>query len=183
MMDESFRRVVTGHDVTGVAVVTGDHQLFRRETPLPGMRGVDIWRTLGLPTTNYGAADDADQPVVDGQRILLRTVELAPGASAGMHRTLTLDFGVVLSGQCELKLDGGERVVLVSGDVVIQRGTLHAWSNPNPEPCSLLFVLIDAVGVKIGQRELGPSFSGEYPADFDVMRSPVRSRRPTQSNT
>jgi quercetin dioxygenase-like cupin family protein len=182
-MDDSFRRVVTGHDITGVAVVTGDHQLFRRETPLAGLRGVDIWRTSGLPAINDWAADDAVQPVVDGQRILLRTVELAPGASAGMHRTLTLDYGVVLSGQCELQLDGGERVELVSGDVVIQRGTLHAWSNPNPDPCSLLFVLIDAVAVKIGQRELGPSFSGEYPADFDVMRSPVRSRQATGSDT
>jgi mannose-6-phosphate isomerase-like protein (cupin superfamily) len=59
----------------------------------------------------------------------------------GMHTTKTIDYGIVLSGEITLGLDEGE-VYLKSGDVVVQRGTRHAWRNTGSEPCIMAFVLI-----------------------------------------
>src|SRR5262249_43000220 len=59
-----------------------------------------------------------------------------------MHRTETIDYAVVLSGEIYCILDDSE-VLLKAGDVLIQRGTNHAWSNRSKEPCDILFVLID----------------------------------------
>jgi quercetin dioxygenase-like cupin family protein len=172
-MDQGFRRVVTGHDASGGAIVTSDSRLFKRETPVRGLRGVDIWQTAGLPVANSPAPRNVSGSPVSDQRTLIRAMELAPNATAEMHRTLTLDYGVVLTGQCVLALDGGTEIALVPGDVVVQRGTRHAWKNPSSESCTLLFVLMDATAVTIGDHDLEPTFTGEYPAGFDVMRSRV----------
>lgn len=59
----------------------------------------------------------------------------------GMHTTRTLDYGIVLSGEVDLELDEGE-VHLAAGDVVVQRGTRHAWHNRGTEPCKIAFILI-----------------------------------------
>ncbi|HET7597649.1 MAG TPA: cupin domain-containing protein, partial [Burkholderiales bacterium] len=59
-----------------------------------------------------------------------------------MHRTETIDYAVVLEGEIVLLLDD-EDVPLKAGDVVIQRGTHHAWSNRSDKPCRMLYVLID----------------------------------------
>ena len=60
-----------------------------------------------------------------------------------MHTTRTIDYGIVLSGEIDLELDEGE-VHLKAGDVVVQRGTRHAWRNRSSEPCRIAFVLIDS---------------------------------------
>lgn len=59
----------------------------------------------------------------------------------GMHTTCTIDYGIVLSGEIDLELDEG-KVHLKSGDVVVQRGTRHAWHVPGPEPCTIAFVMV-----------------------------------------
>ncbi|KAJ5752127.1 hypothetical protein N7520_009044 [Penicillium odoratum] len=56
-------------------------------------------------------------------------IEVPPGAAVPMHRTATLDYGVVMSGTTELVLDSGEKKVLKQGDVFVQRGTAHSWLN------------------------------------------------------
>jgi quercetin dioxygenase-like cupin family protein len=61
----------------------------------------------------------------------------------GMHRTRTLDYAIVLSGEIYAVLDEGE-VLLEAGDVLVQRGTNHAWSNRSDRPCRIAFVLVDA---------------------------------------
>lgn len=61
-----------------------------------------------------------------------------------MHRTESVDYGVVLAGECVLVLDRGE-VVLKPGHVVVQRGTNHAWANRSGQVCRMLFVLVDGV--------------------------------------
>ena len=61
-----------------------------------------------------------------------------------MHKTRTVDYGILLSGRIKLLLDEGERE-LQPFDVVIQRGTNHGWVNPGPEPALMAFILIDAV--------------------------------------
>jgi uncharacterized cupin superfamily protein len=59
-----------------------------------------------------------------------------------MHRTETIDYGIVVSGEMTLVLDKGE-TLLKEGDVVIQRGTNHAWANRSGRPCRMLFILVD----------------------------------------
>jgi len=59
-----------------------------------------------------------------------------------MHRTETIDYGIVLSGELTLVLDDSE-VHLRAGDIVVQRGTNHAWSNRSGQPCIIAFILVD----------------------------------------
>ncbi|MGI4813601.1 MAG: cupin domain-containing protein [Janthinobacterium lividum] len=61
----------------------------------------------------------------------------------GMHKTETVDFIVIISGRLRLVMDEGE-TLLQPGDVVIQRGTNHAWSNPDDTPCLLAAIMLDA---------------------------------------
>ena len=64
-----------------------------------------------------------------------------------MHRTNSLDYAVILSGSIVMELDDGAEVSLRSGDVLVQRGTVHNWINRGTEPCAIAFVLIDALPV------------------------------------
>ena len=59
-----------------------------------------------------------------------------------MHRTETVDYGIVIEGEITLVLDDSE-VLLRPGSVVVQRGTNHAWANRSGRPCRMLFVLVD----------------------------------------
>jgi mannose-6-phosphate isomerase-like protein (cupin superfamily) len=61
---------------------------------------------------------------------------------AGMHRTMTIDYALILSGEIEMLLDDSE-IHLKPGDVVIQRGTNHAWVNRGTQPCQVAFILVD----------------------------------------
>ncbi len=75
--------------------------------------------------------------------------DMPPGHSAPMHRTLSLDYGVVLSGEVVLKVDGGMERTLRTGDFVIQQGTNHAWVNRSSGICKIVFVLINADGAPL----------------------------------
>jgi len=168
------RRVVTGHDASGRAVV-----LFDGESPYSfvlekagGLRITEIWETRSSPADNSGTQDAADherriEPVGGGS--VFRIIEYPPdsvrlktleperffhgmGAKAadaatrrhpGMHKTDTVDYCVVLSGEIWAVLDEGE-VLLRAGDCLVQRGTSHAWSNRTDKPCVIAFVLIAA---------------------------------------
>jgi mannose-6-phosphate isomerase-like protein (cupin superfamily) len=68
---------------------------------------------------------------------------LEPG-NPGMHTTDTVDFDVVVSGECYLELDGGAEVLLKAGDCVVQNGTRHAWRNRSAENCVIAVALIGA---------------------------------------
>ena len=78
-----------------------------------------------------------------------------------MHRTKSLDYGVLVAGQLELHLDSGEMRLLKVGDVMVQRGTMHAWRNPSEtEWARMFFVQVDTEPLVVGGRELGESFEG-----------------------
>ncbi len=80
-------------------------------------------------------------PPADG--VMVRFTEMAPGAESPMHRTETVDVGVVLEGETWLLLDDGSETRVGVGDAVVQRGTNHAWANRSDRPVRMLFVLID----------------------------------------
>lgn len=179
MVSENVRRVVTGHDETGKAVVLSDGAPPHVTRPeyQPGLAFHELWSTHAAPVpvaaTENEPTDihrDTHPPangtvirIVDippeGQegpdfdketaRKLFEKVGLAenaehtiPGRHPLMHRTESIDYGVVLEGQIVLLLDE-EEVVLNPGDLVVQRGTIHAWTNRTDQITRMLFILVD----------------------------------------
>jgi quercetin dioxygenase-like cupin family protein len=178
-MEGRVRRVVTGHDRNGKAVVISDGPAPAVHTnPLrPGHWSVDVWRTQATPAQiARSAADPTGGPrkqLPHKNGTVVRIADFAPesesmrkldpesakkvfaamGNESGstfkaggrhpmMHRTETIDYAIVLEGELTLVLDDTD-VVLRAGDVVVQCGTNHAWSNRSGKPARIAFVLVD----------------------------------------
>lgn len=90
---------------------------------------------------------------------VLRFVDIRPGGSSPMHRTVSLDYGVVLEGEVELVLDSGETRLMRRGDVSVQRGTNHLWRNTSDKQWArMLYILQEAKPVLIGGVPLGEDY-------------------------
>jgi quercetin dioxygenase-like cupin family protein len=153
----AYRRVVTGHDAAGRAIIHSDEH-FRTE-PIPGGDAAFslTWTTAGVPADNNDPLDgrlrDAGLTLHRGS--VIRVVDMLPGGCSPMHRTHSIDYGIVLSGEVELELDDGVTTTLGAGTIVVQRGTIHRWRNPSATvPCRVVFVLIEAVPVRVDGRAL-----------------------------
>ena len=145
-MSAAPRRIVTGHDASGRSVVLSD-------TPTPRTLDIgtaafhEIWITDRTPVEIAASEPEpTDRPVrtpppADG--VLVRFTEMAPGAESPMHRTETVDVGVVLEGETWLLLDDGSETRVGTGDAVVQRATNHAWANRSDRPVRMVFVQID----------------------------------------
>lgn len=155
-MPFELRRVVTGHNEEGKAIVTADERM-EAEPRLPGYDATAVWCTSRFPPSN----DDDGTPGPKGARVLFRIGEFQPGVSLPvMHRTETQDVAVVLSGVLEMALDSGEVAErLTAGDFVVQRGTMHAWIARGDEPVRVLFVMMDALPVHVGGKLLPEDLS------------------------
>jgi quercetin dioxygenase-like cupin family protein len=82
-------------------------------------------------------------------------VDFAPGARSPMHRSFSIDYGLVLAGKVDLELDSGEIKHLHAGDIVVQRGTNHLWINGSSEHWArMAFILIEAKPVSVDGKEL-----------------------------
>lgn len=92
---------------------------------------------------------------------ILRYVDIPPNANSPMHRTESLDYGIVIAGEVECELDSGESRTVRPGDVVVQRGTMHKWVNHHPDQWArIVFVLLHATPVEIGGKRLGEDQNG-----------------------
>ena len=178
-----FRRIVTGHDAEGRAVILEDAPP-PRAVRIGGEAGpmfYEVWNTRDTPARIDRASGEPPEPGLqlaapkNGTRI--RVLDIPPegdnldgltpeqarahfaevGAAdasargrgegarhALMHRTETVDYGIVLEGEVVLIMDEGETTVR-AGDIVIQRGTNHGWANRSDRNCRIAFVLIDGV--------------------------------------
>lgn len=161
-MGRQFRRVVTGHDDDGNSVVKFNDIIESRcdENRAEGVGKTSefslIWSTDAFPSDN---TDD----VIGFQRevgltspggTVFRVVDFYPGKSSPMHRTKSLDYGIIIDGEVELELDNGTTVELKTGDVIVQRGTIHAWHNKSDKICRMAFVFIDAQEIEVGGQKL-----------------------------
>jgi quercetin dioxygenase-like cupin family protein len=140
------RRVVTGHDPDGRSVVLSDGPTPKSHA-IPGAIFHELWNTTEAPAPLMPTEprEPTDRPLVtppDRDGSVIRIVELAPRSRSPMHRTETIDYGIVLSGNVVLVLDDGSETMLRAGDVVVQRGTEHAWANPENESASMAFILL-----------------------------------------
>jgi quercetin dioxygenase-like cupin family protein len=168
-MTLEVRRIVTGHDADGKAVVATDERLpGTSRLGRAGIARVDLWSTNSMPVDNSDEAAAAQRAgfvvrhnyVGSGQGTVVRITEFAPGSPKFMHRTETLDYAILLSGECDLELDDGVLVHMTAGDVAVQRGTMHAWVNNGTEPCVFAFVLIDAEPAEAGGQKLLTHYPG-----------------------
>jgi quercetin dioxygenase-like cupin family protein len=89
----------------------------------------------------------------DPKGTVFRLVEYGPGVAPRNHRTESIDYAIVMSGEIDMDLDG-TRVHLKAGDVLVQRGTIHNWNNRGTEPCVVAFVLVAAKPVERGAKLL-----------------------------
>ena len=121
----------------------------------PGATACVVWTTEGFPVDNTGE-DDAGLrktgTTLDNGTVF-RILELAPGVTPRNHRTDSIDYAVVMSGEVDMELDD-TTVRLKAGDVLVQRGTIHNWVNRGSEPCVIAFVLIAAKPVAVGGKVL-----------------------------
>ena len=150
-----IRRVVTGHDQSGKAVVLFDGPLQNFRSNRPGGSSATIWTTDAFPPDNTGSEDAALRPVatvLEGGSVF-RVVRYEPGVAPRNHRTDSIDYAVVLSGSIDMELDDAH-VTLHAGDVLVQRGTIHNWVNRGREDCYIAFVLVNAKPVAIDGRTL-----------------------------
>lgn len=145
-MNSGLRRVVTGHDKDGKAVVEIDEISTNAISRRPGQSGTVIWTTPAVPYDNTDTADGAAAKVETslGNGTVFRVVKYDPGVSPRMHRTDSIDYAVVVSGEIDMELDDGATVHLRAGDLVVQRGTVHNWLNNGTVPCIIAFTLIGA---------------------------------------
>ena len=170
-MPTPVRRVVTGHDAQGKAIVLTDGDAPNQKVRQTGIVSTLLWVTDETPADLSGSADRAAReigvpPPPNGS--ILRVVDFPPesaggtkvdnatilremGVAAGgtrvrhahMHRTRSIDYAFVLSGEIDMLLDDTQ-VHLKAGDILVQQGTNHAWVNNGNETCRIAFVLIDA---------------------------------------
>lgn len=161
-------RFVTDHDKEGKAIFQKD-----LEENLPWQeRGDEVRFGLGYTTNqtpvelSHGAdvktyqnhLKDPPGIMIPGGTVL-RFVDMPPGATSAMHRTVSLDYGVVLEGTIDLILDSGEVRSMKRGDVAIQRGTNHAWKNTNPDTWArMMYVLQECKPISIAGKELGEDY-------------------------
>jgi quercetin dioxygenase-like cupin family protein len=149
------RRVITGHDSSGRAIVKIDEVCQNVFSGRPGATACNIWTTEGFPANSDGDTDEGLRKVgttlKDGT--IFRVIEFAPGLAARNHRTDSIDYIVVISGEIDMELDDSV-VHLKAGDVMVQRGTIHNWVNRGTAPCVLAVILVDAKSVEVGGKVL-----------------------------
>ncbi len=151
----NIRRVVTGHDDQGRAKVLIDEQVTNTFSHRKGAEFSVIWSSEGFPVDNDGDEDPSEKKIgtfVDNGTVF-RIVSFAPGVAPRNHRTSSIDYAVVMSGEIDMVLDIGT-VHLKAGDVLVQRGTLHDWINNGAVPCVIAFTLITARPVIAGGKPL-----------------------------
>jgi len=171
-MPGKVRRIVTGVNAAGRSYIVSD-TLLPTAAVAPGAPvRAGLWTTEGAPSSNKGTHDPVPDGVIlytppahrggsvirvtdivpdkqhayDPEELRRRNCKITPDRTAkhpGFHATDTVDYAVCLEGEVWAVLDEGE-TLMRPGDVLIQRGTYHAWSNRSDRVCRMLFILIDA---------------------------------------
>ena len=173
MTEWTPRRVVTGHDPDGVSTVLSDGPPpVVTRVPHSGVTFTELWSTGSTPAPVAAAEPDPTDgplripPPREGTRIRINEFQpghLQDGRQSRWHRTETVDYGIMLSGELVLLLEDRE-VVLRPGDVVVQRGTNHAWANRGDEVARIAFVLVDGGFDAALAEQLGAGATAETEA-------------------
>ncbi|KAL8884772.1 MAG: hypothetical protein Q9215_007249 [Flavoplaca cf. flavocitrina] len=177
----TIQRHITGHNQDGQAIFHSSkpgvwtslgpsmdfNVIYSTSVPKPCMNNdVDI-------STHESVMESGKLGLVNPNGSVCRMVDFGPStedahAKPIMHRTQSLDYGIVLEGEIECVLDSGEVRLMKRGDIAVQRGTMHAWRNTSStEWARMIFVLLAAEKVNAGGKELEADMEGEVP---DVVK-------------
>jgi len=163
-------RFITDHDSDGRAVFSNQIPEPVPFTQIPNdaqfalcyatnQFPVDLTANKDIATYSHYLSDLPGITIPGGT--VIRYVDMRPGATSPMHRTVSLDYGVVIEGEVELVLDSGEKRVMKRGDVSIQRGTIHEWKNRSEtEWARMLYILQEAKPLVINGEALGEDYGG-----------------------
>lgn len=158
-----LNRYITTHDSSGKAAVSEDITSESQWTSAGEAKFFLGYCTSTFPVdlssggdvANYSSYLTAPPGLVVPGGTVLRVVDIPPALTSPMHRTTSLDYGVVLEGEIELILDSGETRLLKRGDICVQRATNHAWRNTSPTEWSrMLYVLVDSKPVQLDSGEV-----------------------------
>jgi quercetin dioxygenase-like cupin family protein len=158
----AIRRIVTGHDSSNVTTVISDGPATNAKYPAPGTVSTLIWSTdrtpadiaIGKDIEDMGARILGTAPPAMGSRFTV--IDFPPGNTPHMHRTESIDYIIVLEGEIEMDMDNST-IKMKAGDIMVQRGTNHAWANRSNARARVAFVLMDAVPLGIGKPVMGSS--------------------------
>jgi quercetin dioxygenase-like cupin family protein len=142
----AVQRVVTGHDANGRATFVSQDITPTTFIPSGDASFLKIWATETVPANNNDDRDGRDLPTgltLEGGSVI-RIVDMLPGKESPMHRTNSIDYGIVIKGQIELELEDGRKQTIRESGIIIQRGTNHLWRNTTDQPCRIAFILIEA---------------------------------------
>ncbi len=141
----NIRRVVTGHDDAGRAIVKIDEVSSNIKNNRPGATSCVVWSTNEWPISSDGDADPTNRIIgtTEPDGTVFRIVRYEPGVTPRRHRTDSIDYAIILSGEIHMELDD-ETVCLKAGDTLVQRATLHNLVNRGSEPCVIAFELVTA---------------------------------------
>jgi hypothetical protein len=171
-MPAPIRRVVTGHDPGGKSVVLSDGAPPQHHPMQGASVGADFFEMWNVPqpvpqltSTEAREPNEREFTIMPVAGHLLRIIDIYPPSQGGkrtvMHRTKTLDYVVVIEGEIVLVLTDSE-VTLKKSDVVVQRGTDHAWENRSDKMARMAFFHIDA--------QFSEELLGKLPASLELMR-------------
>ncbi len=152
-----IRRVVTGHDDNGRAIVKIDEVCGHFREGRGNAYVCNIWTTDTAPANNSGDEDGgmrAGKFTMIENGSVFRILDFRPGVERRMHRTDSIDYLIVMKGEIDMELDDGVEVHLKQGDVMVQRGTIHNWINRGTETCVIAVILIHANPVQAGGQTL-----------------------------
>lgn len=151
MRSRPFRRIVTAHDEDGRSIVRAVDLLVPAPIDSGDANFALVWATPAVPVN---LNDDSDGMLSAGKTLhggsVIRVVDMLPGRQSPMHRSWSIDYGIVLSGELELELDDGTVERLGAGDIVVQRATLHLWRNPSADTvCRIVFILVESLPLEV----------------------------------
>jgi quercetin dioxygenase-like cupin family protein len=163
------KRFITDHDENGQSIFSSFPENATYAQINPEMDFFVAYTNNFSPDMNHSAdlahykkIDEGPQPSItipDGT--VLRVCNFAPGSTTAMHRTMSLDYGIVMEGEVELVLDSGETRLLKAGDIAVQRGTMHAWRTPSKSKWSrMVFILQDAKQLEVNGKMLADDYGG-----------------------
>ncbi len=154
------QRVVTGHDENGRAVFKSEDFAPTKMIPSGDASFLTIWSTETVPADNNDERDGRDLPtgLTLERGSVIRITDMLPGKESPMHRTNSVDYGIILEGEIELELEDGRKKSIKQGGIIVQRGTNHLWRNTTDRVCRIAFILIEAPaychnGIPLGEAK------------------------------
>ncbi|RDW57123.1 hypothetical protein BP6252_13869 [Coleophoma cylindrospora] len=159
-----LRRLVTSHNAEGKAIVQSAKDFAWQKLDEDKMAFSVVFSTSCSPPDLNNEVDiithdklmEKGVGLVNPNGSIIRCVDFSPGYRCGMHRTQSLDFGIVLEGSIDMVLDSGDVQRMKRGDVAVQRATQHQWvNNSTTEWARMMFVLQDCKPLEVGGKRLG----------------------------